>query len=241
MANCALNVQVLQASVDPDDESHFRILVGGKFIKYLTVDTGLYNLDDMCFAPSLILLLPPLPPGDWNVGHISKDPTHGHPYFATATKIPLRKITHIWHPSQIDQLELEMGQKLRSNVYETTSPRFNSTIIAKFARFSWEIPSLDSETAAYEWVNDHQIGRVIGFLMERTFLLCQHALTKLHKLGIKHGDISKHNFLIRNREAILIDFDFAERCDNPKLLAEEFQMLEQQLWDDSGRGGSIMS
>jgi len=71
--------------------------------------------------------------------------------------------------------------------------------------------------------------------------LCQHALTKLHKLGIKHGDISKHNFLIRNREAILIDFDFAERCDNPKLLAEEFQMLEQQLWDDSGRGGSIMS
>jgi predicted Ser/Thr protein kinase len=262
MANCALNVQVLQASVDPDDESHFRILVGGKFIKYLTVDTGLYSLDDMCFAPSLILLLPSLPPGDWNVGHISKDPTHGRPYFATATKIPLRKITHIWHPSQIDHLELEMGQKLRSNVYETTSPRFNSTIIAKFARFSWEIPSLDSETAAYEWINGHQIGpeflghlieegRVIGFLMERVLdcrhampedlPLCQHALTKLHRLGIKHGDINKHNFLIRNGEAVLIDFDYAERCDNPKFLAEEFQMLEQQLWDDSGRGGSIMS
>lgn len=150
MANCALNVQLLQVSADPDNESHFRILVGSKFIKYLTINTGLYSLDNMCFAPSLISLLPPLPPGGWNVGHVSKDLTHGRPYFATATKIPLRKITHIWHPFQIDHLELEIGQKLRSNVYETTSPRFNSTIIAKFARFSWEIPYLDSETAAYE-------------------------------------------------------------------------------------------
>jgi hypothetical protein len=99
MANCALNVQLLQVSADPDNESHFRILVSGKFIKYLTINTGLYSLDNMCFAPSLISLLPPLLPGDWNVGHISKDPMHGRPYFATATKIPLRKITHIWHPS----------------------------------------------------------------------------------------------------------------------------------------------
>jgi len=261
MANGTLNIQVLQASVDPDDESHFRILVGGKFIKYLTVDTGLYSPDDMCFAPSLIPLLPPLPLGDWNVGHISKDPTHGRPYFATATKIPLRKITHIWHASQIDYLELKMGRKLRSNVYEATSPRFNSTIIAKFARFSWEIPYLDSETAAYEWINGHQIGpeflghlieegRVIGFLVERVLdcrhatpedlAPCQHTLAKLHKLGIKHGDINKHNFLIRNGKATLIDFDSAEQCDHPKLLGDEFQMLEQQLLDDSGRGGSIM-
>jgi hypothetical protein len=47
MANCALNVQVLQASVDPDDESHFRILVGGKFIKYLT-STLAYTASMIC-------------------------------------------------------------------------------------------------------------------------------------------------------------------------------------------------
>lgn len=154
-----------------------------------------------------------------------------------------------------------MGKKLCSNVYEATSPRFSSTIIAKFARFSWEIPYLDSETAAYEWINGHQIGpeflgylteegRVIGFLIERVLdcrhatpedlSLCQHTLANLHELGIKHGDTNRHNFLMRNRKATLIDFDSAERCDDPKLLRDEFQMLEQQLWDDSGRGGSIM-
>ena len=70
----------------------------------------------------------------------------------------------------------------------------------------------------YEWIDGHQIGpeflghlteegRVIGFLIERVFdcrhatpedlSLCQHTLAKLHKLGIKHGDTNKHNFLIR--------------------------------------------
>jgi hypothetical protein len=81
MANTNLNIQVLQASVDPDDESEFRILVGGEFTKYLTINAGLYELDEMCFAPSLIPLLPPLPPGDWNMGRISKDPIHGRPFF----------------------------------------------------------------------------------------------------------------------------------------------------------------
>jgi hypothetical protein len=95
MANRPPNIQVLQVSVDPDDESHFRVLVGGKLTKYLTVDTGVYDPDDMCFAPFLIPLLPPLPPGDWNMGHISKDPTHGRPYFATAKKILLPTVTHI--------------------------------------------------------------------------------------------------------------------------------------------------
>jgi predicted Ser/Thr protein kinase len=260
MANGTPNIQVLQVSVDPDDESHFRVLVGGRLTKYLTLDTGVYDPDDMCFAPSLIPLLPPLPPGDWNMGHISKDPTHGHPYFAIATKILLPTVTHIWHPSRIDYLELKMGRKLRSNVYEATSPRFSSTIVAKFARFSWEIPYLDSETAAYEWINGHQIGpeflghlteegRVIGFLIEQVLdcrhaapedlSICQHTLAKLHELGIKHGDTNKHNFLVRNGKATLIDFDSAERCNDPKLLRDEFQMLEQ-LRDDSGKGGRIM-
>lgn len=49
MANTTLKIKVLQASVDPDDESEFRILVDGRFTKYLTIDPGLYEVDDMCF------------------------------------------------------------------------------------------------------------------------------------------------------------------------------------------------
>jgi serine/threonine protein kinase len=154
-----------------------------------------------------------------------------------------------------------MGRKLRSNVYEATSPRFDSTIIAKFARFPWEILYLDCETSAYEWIDGHQIGpkflghlteegRVIGFLIElisdcrhatpADLSLCQHTLAKLHQLGIKHGDTNKHNFLIHHGKATLIDFDAAVRCDDPKLLINEFRMLEQELRDASSRGGAVV-
>ncbi len=75
MGNTVYEIKVLQVSVDPldEDESHFRILVDGKFVKYLTIDAKLYSVDDMCFEPSLISILPPLPPGDWNTGRISRN------------------------------------------------------------------------------------------------------------------------------------------------------------------------
>ena len=64
MEDTVYDIKLLQASVDPLDESQFRILVDGKFVKYLTIDAKLYSADDMCFEPSLIFILPPLPPGD---------------------------------------------------------------------------------------------------------------------------------------------------------------------------------
>lgn len=128
-------IQVLQASVDPESESEFRLLVNNKFVKYISIDGGLYDSDDMCFGPSLISLLPPLPPGDWNEGHISRNLTTGNVHFAAVSKTRLPGITNPWHPFQIDHLELCMGRKLRFNVYEATCSRFDSTIIAKFAWF----------------------------------------------------------------------------------------------------------
>lgn len=44
---------------------------------------------------------------------------------------------------------LSLGQNIRSNLYETTCTRLVSAVIAKFARFSWEIPQLEKETMAY--------------------------------------------------------------------------------------------
>ncbi len=98
-----------------------------------------------------------------------------------------------------------MGDKLRFNVYEASTPQFDQPIVVKFAQFPFEIPYLDSETSAYQWIQNHQIGprflghlteegRVIGFAMERItstpedLALCQQTLSKSHRLGIKHGD-----------------------------------------------------
>ena len=61
--------------------------------------------------------------------------------------------------------------------------------------------------------------------------LCQQRLLKLHQLSIKHGDINKHNFLIHDDRATLIDFDCALHCDNVEVLEEEFRGLEEELSD----------
>lgn len=203
MADYAPKVRVLQASVDQEAESEFRILVDNKFVKYITTDVGLFDCDEMCFGPSLTSLLPPLPPGDWNKGRISRNLKTGNIHFSAVSKTHLPGITKTWHPTQVDHLELREERKLRSNVYEVTCPGFSSTIIAKFARFEWEVSQLEAETTAYGWIEGQQVGpaflghlteegRVIGFLMTRIadyrhatpedFPLCHSVLSKLHKL-----------------------------------------------------------
>lgn len=258
MPDAVPDFRLLEASVDEEAESEFRILVDGKFIKYLTIDPGLYDVDDMCFEPVFVTILPPLPSGDWNTAQISRNTLNGQPHFVGVVKAQLPAVTNLWHPLQMEFLELHMGEKLRSNVYEATCSRFDSTIVVKFARFAWEVPHLDNETAAYQWINNHQIGpkflghlsedgRVIGFIMERItdcrhatpedLSTCQLALSNLHRLGIKHGDINKHNILIHNGKATLIDFENSTRENDANALDGEFRASLDELHDTSGRGG----
>ncbi|KAK9313235.1 hypothetical protein V1522DRAFT_394901 [Lipomyces starkeyi] len=70
---------------------------------------------------SLISMLPSLPPGDWNEDLISLNTVSGRPHFARVTKAQVPDITHLWHSLQIDYFELQMGRKIRSNVYEAKS------------------------------------------------------------------------------------------------------------------------
>ena len=95
MGDAVYNIKMLQCSVDPlDGESEFRILVNDKFVKYLTIDGGLYDADDMCFEPSFISIIPPLPPGDWNTGRISRNVADGQPHFSEVTKVQLPGVSH---------------------------------------------------------------------------------------------------------------------------------------------------
>ncbi|KAI0879221.1 hypothetical protein GGS24DRAFT_486698 [Hypoxylon argillaceum] len=94
----------------------------------------------------------------------------------------------------------------------------------------WRMPFFEVETTAYEWImgkgigprflsHSTETGRVFGFVIENVdgartaepqdLAACQRILAKLHALEIKHGNINKHNFLIKNGEAVLMDIEMA--------------------------------
>ncbi|PWY80997.1 alpha-galactosidase A precursor [Aspergillus eucalypticola CBS 122712] len=251
-------IELLQAEVDEDDQSFFRLLVDNQSIKYITIDPGVYSAEDMYFGPSLASILPELPPGDWNDGLVTKDAKNGRAYFASVKSTQIPGVRNHWHGTYVDYLGLSVGRKLRTGLYEVKSPSLDCTAVAKFARFPWEIQYIENETSAYQWISGHDIGprflghltedgRVIGFLMEhisnarhagaQDVETCREVLSRLHGLGILHGDTNRFNFLIHDSKATLIDFDTARKCDDPDVLKQELENLPACLKDLSSRGG----
>lgn len=86
MLKTTRTVQLLQASIDESEKSHFRFLVDGKTVKYVTIAAGLYSVDDLCFAPTLLSLLPAFPDGEWNDGYIARSMDSDAPFFARTIK-----------------------------------------------------------------------------------------------------------------------------------------------------------
>jgi hypothetical protein len=153
-------IRLLQACADPENERD------QKFVKYLTIDAGLFDIEDMCFGPTLISLLPFMPKGDWKIARIYRDTESGVVGFSELSK------------------------------------RCSATLD--------DLP------------------------------LCQQKLRRLRNLGIKHGDINRHNILVYGEETTLIYFDNASRGEGAEILSEEFQRLEDELRDASGRVGSTI-
>lgn len=115
--NLAPNVQVLHLSVDESQcESYFRVLVYKRCFKYLTIDAGVFDPDDMWFAPKLLSILPTPPEGDWNLGHIAKQQGSDKPYFDWTTQKEFSSIKNLWHPRRVDYLSLKFCQQCMSNV-----------------------------------------------------------------------------------------------------------------------------
>ena len=67
--------------------------------------------------------------------------------------------------------------------------------------------------------------------------VCREVLSRLHGLGVRHGDTNRFNFLVRDDKAILIDFDTAEKCDDRNSLLQELEHLTTCLEDSSRKGG----
>lgn len=99
-------------------------------------------------------------------------------------------------------------------------------MIAKIARFEWERTRSEQETRAYQLLEGyglaprfiahvHENGRVAGFLLEKIegrsasfqdLSLCETALGKIHKLGLRHGDVYRYKFLVTEEVVKLLDF-----------------------------------
>ncbi len=67
-------VGILNQEADPDDSepSHHRILVDRTHFKCVTIDPGIYDIDDLCFSLVLLEMLPPFSTGSRNCGRIGR-------------------------------------------------------------------------------------------------------------------------------------------------------------------------
>lgn len=256
-------IRLLAALVDIDDneESEYRFLVDNKHVKYVTTEPGSLAGIDRSFEPDVLPILPDFPPGEWTEGRIAKDIRTGRLFFSSTSTAKLPAVEYIWHPILIDHLELKELGRIRQNIYEVSHDTFYEPVIFKFAAFPWQIPYLEAETRAYHWIRDEEIGpeflghvteggRVIGFLIKyikkgastatvEDLEACRTALAQLHSLGIKHGDINKHNFLVQEDKVTMVDFEMARKCDDEELRTE-LAGLEASLEDQSHRGGVII-
>ncbi|KAF5678369.1 kinase-like domain-containing protein [Fusarium heterosporum] len=264
------NIRLLACLVDEDDteDSDYRFLVDGKYVKYVTTAPGAFlgAEEDRTFEPILLELLPSFPTGDWNKGHVARDPVIGKPIFVKTETVKFPQVSDCWHPAKFNELEFTEKARLKQRVRVSTHPAINDgkPVVVKVAVWPWEISYAGTETVAYERIKDRQIGpkflghitegkdgRVIGLVTEwidgariaepSDIRGCQNALGNLHQLGIKMGDINKHNFLVRDRNnVVLVDFETAELKPSALELEEEMNALKTSLEDASGRGKAAM-
>jgi hypothetical protein len=262
------NVRLLACLVDEDDtdDSDYRLLLDRQDVKYVTTAPGTFrgDEDDRTFEPILLSnLLPPFPTGDWNKGHVAKDPKTGHATFVKTETVCLAGVENLWHPVKLNELDFTRQDRVRQRVSISTHPELNDgePVLVKLAVWPWEIASIEVETTAYQWINGSGIGpkffghvtegedgRVVGFAVERVQGArtagpgdaegCKKALGRLHELGIKHGDINKHNFLVRDgHDVVLVDFETAKHNCSLAELQDEMSALISSLEDTSFRGG----
>lgn len=258
------NVQLLACLVDEEDDgdSDYRFLVDGRSVKYITTAPGAFRgaEEDRTFEPILLgELLPPFPAGPWNTGHIARSPDTGCAAFVRTETVQLPGVEGLWHPVTLSEVEFTRQDRYRQRVHISTHPGVNGgrPVVVKLAVWPWEIGLAEAETAAYRWIRDSGVGprflghlaedgdgRVVGFVIEwldgaraagpEDLDGCRKALGRLHGLGIKLGDINRHNFLVRSgHDVVLTDFEMARRDCSPEQLEEEMSALESSLNDTS--------
>ncbi|KAI9742740.1 MAG: hypothetical protein M1818_003469 [Claussenomyces sp. TS43310] len=212
--------------------------------------------DHRTFEPILLgKLLPPFPIGDWNKGHVAKDPRTSEITFVKTETVYLARAQNLRQPVNLNELGFTQQNRVRQRVHISTHPELNDgePVLIKLAVWTWEIASIEVETIAYQWIHDSGIGRkFFGHLTEGkngrgvSFVVewvqgaraagsgdiesCKKALGRLHELGIKFGDINEDNFLVRDgHDVVLVDFETAKHNWSPQELEDEMNTLKSSL------------
>lgn len=252
---------ILSMEVDDENsfESEYRVRVGNQ-IKYLVIAPGTFDRDTLSFPIQSLSSLPY--DKEWTVAHIARDETSSQLRISTSNRT-LAGVKCQWHHTRVNCLDLEKTKQLTAMTFEaivhsTILP--SVPIIAKIARFEWEIPRIEQETKAYQLLQGsgltprflghiHENGRVMGFLLEKIqgrpaslqdLSCCKTALEKLHKFGFVHGDINRYNFLITEEGVKLLDFESLSENASPDLMHKELNNLHAELAEGSGRGGGFI-
>ncbi|KAI1807282.1 alpha-galactosidase A [Daldinia bambusicola] len=227
----------------------------------IVISPGTFGRDTLSFP---LQSLPRLSYSEeWTVAKVSRDKSSGD----LKTSLSNRTLAGVkcqWHRTRVDCLELEKTKQLTAMAFEALSHSIlpsPAIVIAKFARFEWELPRIEQETRAYQFLEDyglaprflahvHENGRIIGFLLEKIegrsasfqdLSACETALVELHELGFMHEDVNRYNFLVTEEGVVkLLDFERLRENASPESMSKELENLRAELVDESGRGGGFI-
>ncbi|KAJ6781631.1 hypothetical protein PWT90_08363 [Aphanocladium album] len=250
----------MELSTSGRDDCHFRIRAG-PLVKYVTVTAGALDAFTLLDMPvDFATILPPLDyrSQDWNQARVERS-ANTKELAATLSQTSLAAVTSTWHPVKLDMLalaKLEDLGLLEGEYLWNRDDGAKMTVVAKMARFPWEIAAIDAETQVYERLAGKNIGptflghvqengRVVGFALEMIhgrrharpddLASCQAALRQLHSHGVSHGSLSSHHFLVNDEDgsAVVIDFAAANAAAGEEELAAEYDGLALGLAEES--------
>ncbi|KAK3336990.1 hypothetical protein B0T19DRAFT_411202 [Cercophora scortea] len=135
-------------------DSHYRILANRQ-VKYITIKAGALDaasLDDMDLDFQNVL--PPLPyqeDNTWKLACITRNPFSGR-LEAALSSAALPGVKTIWHPQMINHLDIERTEYLALLTQECKwkADSGPERMIAKMARFYWEVQYMEAETRMYQ-------------------------------------------------------------------------------------------
>lgn len=198
-----------------------------------------------------------VPEGDWNLGHLTLDPTGKLILDYVETK-QLDCISNKWCQYSIDWLDIgEMnasdGALQCQNLMFSFLSRNHFGVESVVVHYEWYPETLYGpirETEIYGLIQGKGIApnfvahftenhkRVIGYLTEyipgrhatiEDLDICRQVLLKLHELGIAHGSLSYRCFLIHENRALLHGFGGSKRTNDRAVLKAEMDSLEDIL------------
>ncbi|KND89968.1 hypothetical protein TOPH_05329 [Tolypocladium ophioglossoides CBS 100239] len=209
------------------DDSDYRFLVDG----HVSRGRGRPYLRPILLGK----LLPSFPTGDWNNGRAARDPETGKATFVKTETVQPAGAKNLWHPVKLNELDFTRQDRVRQRVHISTHPEVSGGKLSN---------SRDVGPKFLSHLTEGKGGCVVGFVagwLECARAAgpgdiddCEKASDRLHELGIKLGDINKHNFLVRDGND---DFDMAKRDCSPPELEDEMSALKSNLESTSFRGG----